>query len=503
MSMGAVREGVRAPINLRVTSRVPRHGARPRCAPRGAPHRGRHPRVRQPGQHRAAPHRRSGRRRRPPLRARAAGGHRGGHGRRVRPGHRAAGVPQPAHVGRARQRHRQPHQRPRQPHPAGRHRRPAGLPPHRHRPAALGSPRGAGRRGREVGPRGAHRRRARHHPAPGVPRRRPSRRRARCSRRCRWTCSTGRWPTRPRRCPPSTWRRSEARSKSWPTSSPAPRRSRGHRGRRRGRRPPAPCRAWSRWPRRSARRCTAPRSTGAACSPRSIPLWKGMLAPAAAAIAPVLDAYDRVLPRRRAGVHRLPVHTGPGRAPWRGAPPPLPRPRPAGSGLAGRASAWSATRGRRSTRCSRWCRRAPTPTPRPTPSRGRRPPRRRRSTGLEQTALDRYGPAPMDPMAAAHALVRAMPPDSLVVDEAITTGVYVRGFHHWTEPGRYFFCTGGGLGWGMPAACGVSLGHERAPGALRGRGRLGHVLAAGPVDRGRRGPARSCSRSSTTASTRS
>lgn len=82
---------------------------------------------------------------------------------------------------------------------------------------------------------------------------------------------------------------------------------------------------------------------------------------------------------------------------------------------------------------------------------------------LEQTALDRYGAAPMDPMAAAHALVRALPPDSVVVDEAITTGVYVRGFHHWTEPGRYFFCTGGGLGWGMPAACGVSLAHDRAP----------------------------------------
>ncbi|MFZ6002819.1 MAG: thiamine pyrophosphate-binding protein [Actinomycetota bacterium] len=82
---------------------------------------------------------------------------------------------------------------------------------------------------------------------------------------------------------------------------------------------------------------------------------------------------------------------------------------------------------------------------------------------LEESALGRYGPAPMNPMAAAHALVRAMPPDSLVVDEAITTGVYVRGFHHWDEPGRYFFCTGGGLGWGMPAACGVSLGHGRAP----------------------------------------
>lgn len=82
---------------------------------------------------------------------------------------------------------------------------------------------------------------------------------------------------------------------------------------------------------------------------------------------------------------------------------------------------------------------------------------------LEEAALSRYTTSPIEPMAAAHALVRAMPPDSLVVDEAITTGVYVRGFHHWTEPGRYFFCRGGGLGWGMPASLGVSLGHGGAP----------------------------------------
>ncbi len=81
---------------------------------------------------------------------------------------------------------------------------------------------------------------------------------------------------------------------------------------------------------------------------------------------------------------------------------------------------------------------------------------------LESTARERYGPAPIDPMAAAHALVRAVPPDTIVVDEAITTGVYVRGFHHWTVPGRYFFAEGGGLGWGMPAALGVCLAHGRA-----------------------------------------
>jgi benzoylformate decarboxylase len=89
--------------------------------------------------------------------------------------------------------------------------------------------------------------------------------------------------------------------------------------------------------------------------------------------------------------------------------------------------------------------------------------RRQEVDRLEETARSRYGSSPMDPMAAAHALVRALPPDSLVVDEAITTGVYVRGFHHTDQPGRYFFCRGGGLGWGMPAALGVSLGHDRAP----------------------------------------
>lgn len=82
---------------------------------------------------------------------------------------------------------------------------------------------------------------------------------------------------------------------------------------------------------------------------------------------------------------------------------------------------------------------------------------------LEATAADRYSDAPMHPMAAAHALLRALPPDSTVVDEAITTGVYVRGFHHADKPGRYFFCKGGGLGWGMPAACGVSLARGREP----------------------------------------
>jgi len=56
-----------------------------------------------------------------------------------------------------------------------------------------------------------------------------------------------------------------------------------------------------------------------------------------------------------------------------------------------------------------------------------------------------------------------MPSGTIVVDEAITTGVYVRGFHHDAVPDRYFFNRGAGLGWGMPFATGVSLGRDQSP----------------------------------------
>ncbi len=85
------------------------------------------------------------------------------------------------------------------------------------------------------------------------------------------------------------------------------------------------------------------------------------------------------------------------------------------------------------------------------------------TAGFDARARARYDDVPMAPAAAAHALLTALPPETRVVDEAITTGTYVRGFHRVTQPGRYFFCRGGGLGWGMPAALGVSLGSGREP----------------------------------------
>jgi benzoylformate decarboxylase len=81
----------------------------------------------------------------------------------------------------------------------------------------------------------------------------------------------------------------------------------------------------------------------------------------------------------------------------------------------------------------------------------------------ETAALSRYDKTPMPPIVAAHALLRALPPESIVVDEGPATNTHVRAFHQVTRPDRYFFVRGGGLGWGMPAALGVSLGFDREP----------------------------------------
>jgi benzoylformate decarboxylase len=89
--------------------------------------------------------------------------------------------------------------------------------------------------------------------------------------------------------------------------------------------------------------------------------------------------------------------------------------------------------------------------------------RRHDTERIARTAVERYDLLPMHPMAVAHALIEALPAGGVVVDEAITAGGYVRGFHRTSTPGTYFFCRGGGLGWGMPAALGIKLARPEAP----------------------------------------
>lgn len=207
----------------------------------------------------------------------------------------------------------------------------------------------------------------------------------------------------------------------------------------------------------------APLFSNAVFPPRH-PLWAGMLVSAATAMNAALSGYDRVL---LIGARAFMVYPYTPGSPLpettellhlSADPHQLGRSYPARWAGAGDAKATLASllplvRARLSDEATRAAEAALTAAAR----------RQTAIDRLEETALSRYDAAPMDPMAAAHALIRAIPAGALVVDEAITTGVYVRGFHHDAVPDRYFFNRGAGLGWGMPFATGVSLGRDRAP----------------------------------------
>jgi len=69
----------------------------------------------------------------------------------------------------------------------------------------------------------------------------------------------------------------------------------------------------------------------------------------------------------------------------------------------------------------------------------------------------------MHPLPAVEALMAALPPETMIVDEGVTNDPYVRAFHRVRNPGRFLYSRGGGLGWGLPAAMGVSLGRGCEP----------------------------------------
>lgn len=69
----------------------------------------------------------------------------------------------------------------------------------------------------------------------------------------------------------------------------------------------------------------------------------------------------------------------------------------------------------------------------------------------------------MHPLAAVRSVLSALPPETTVVDEAVTSDPYIRALHAVHGAGRFLYSRGGGLGWGLPAALGVSLARDRQP----------------------------------------
>jgi benzoylformate decarboxylase len=86
---------------------------------------------------------------------------------------------------------------------------------------------------------------------------------------------------------------------------------------------------------------------------------------------------------------------------------------------------------------------------------------RRRS--LEAAATAEWDEPTITPLVAARETMRAIGPYIPIVDEAVATSEYLRGFLDSPSPRQYAFTRGGALGWGMPAAIGTCLGLGREP----------------------------------------
>ncbi|MDT4990142.1 MAG: benzoylformate decarboxylase [Actinoplanes sp.] len=82
---------------------------------------------------------------------------------------------------------------------------------------------------------------------------------------------------------------------------------------------------------------------------------------------------------------------------------------------------------------------------------------------VDTAALKAYGPAPLDPLAAAHAVASGLPADAVVVEEAITTGVLLRRVLRLEQPRSLVHTVGGGLGFGIGAAIGTAMGDPARP----------------------------------------
>ncbi|MBI3457396.1 MAG: thiamine pyrophosphate-binding protein [Candidatus Rokubacteria bacterium] len=81
----------------------------------------------------------------------------------------------------------------------------------------------------------------------------------------------------------------------------------------------------------------------------------------------------------------------------------------------------------------------------------------RQRAELEARARAEAPRVPVTPLAAIHAVAEALPPEAVVVDETISSGVGLRTLLRSDDPKSFFGLRGGGIGWGLPAAVGVKL----------------------------------------------
>jgi benzoylformate decarboxylase len=70
---------------------------------------------------------------------------------------------------------------------------------------------------------------------------------------------------------------------------------------------------------------------------------------------------------------------------------------------------------------------------------------------------------PISPLSLVHAVARATPKNTVVVDEAISSSNGIRTFFACEDAKSFFSLRGGGIGWGLPAALGIKLALPQRP----------------------------------------
>ncbi|MBE7212425.1 MAG: thiamine pyrophosphate-binding protein, partial [Gluconacetobacter diazotrophicus] len=86
----------------------------------------------------------------------------------------------------------------------------------------------------------------------------------------------------------------------------------------------------------------------------------------------------------------------------------------------------------------------------------------RRAAQRERVSTE-MGRAVTTPFVACAEVLRAIGPEVAIVDEAASLMPHTRALLDSPSWRQYSSCRGGGLGWGMPAAVGASLGLDRNP----------------------------------------
>ena len=89
--------------------------------------------------------------------------------------------------------------------------------------------------------------------------------------------------------------------------------------------------------------------------------------------------------------------------------------------------------------------------------------RRRGDERYQERIKPTWDNLPMPVERMMHELAAAVPPNTIVADEAVTSRPAVNRAFEFTKPGDIYGIRGGALGWAMPGALGVKLAHPERP----------------------------------------